>query len=230
VRQRQQGPEVELTPQSVLLHTNAEPGVLTADGHAHCLSVFVERNHLLDRVRDAEDLIGRHIDVDPLILRYLRRYLEHLIAGKDEAVHPLVADQIGTTLLDLVALTLANGRDGPLSHSRGIRGARLQEVLVSITSNFDNAGFSPSQLAAKLGLTQRYIQDLLYETGRTFSERVMELRLQKARVMLGDPRHDKLKISDIAYACGFNEVSYFNRCFRRRFGASPSHYRDRGQG
>jgi transcriptional regulator GlxA family with amidase domain len=55
---------------------------------------------------------------------------------------------------------------------------------------------------------------------------VLELRLQKARVMLGDPRRARLKISDIAFACGFNEVSYFNRCFRRRFGASPTQYRN----
>jgi AraC-like DNA-binding protein len=26
-------------------------------------------------------------------------------------------------------------------------------------------------------------------------------------------------------ACGFNDISYFNRSFRRRFGASPLHYR-----
>jgi AraC-like DNA-binding protein len=32
-------------------------------------------------------------------------------------------------------------------------------------------------------------------------------------------------VSDIAYACGFSEVSYFNRCFRRRFGASPTQMR-----
>jgi transcriptional regulator GlxA family with amidase domain len=34
-----------------------------------------------------------------------------------------------------------------------------------------------------------------------------------------------MKVSDIALACGFNEVSYFNRCFRRRFGASPLQHR-----
>jgi AraC-like DNA-binding protein len=34
-----------------------------------------------------------------------------------------------------------------------------------------------------------------------------------------------MRVSDIAYACGFNEVSYFNRCFRRRFGASPTQMR-----
>ena len=43
--------------------------------------------------------------------------------------------------------------------------------------------------------------------------------------MLASPRYDGLKVSDIAYACGFNEVSYFSRCFRHRFGASPVQYR-----
>ena len=54
---------------------------------------------------------------------------------------------------------------------------------------------------------------------------VLELRLQKARAMLASPRYDRMKVSDIALACGFNEVSYFNRCFRRRFGASPTQFR-----
>jgi AraC-like DNA-binding protein len=43
--------------------------------------------------------------------------------------------------------------------------------------------------------------------------------------MLRDPTHDALKVIDVAYACGFNDVSYFNRCFRRRFGASPTELR-----
>ena len=30
------------------------------------------------------------------------------------------------------------------------------------------------------------------------------------------------RISDIAFACGFNDLSYFNRCFRRRFGLTPT--------
>ena len=43
--------------------------------------------------------------------------------------------------------------------------------------------------------------------------------------MLADPRHDRVKVSDIALACGFNAVSHFNRCFRRRFGAPPTQFR-----
>ena len=82
-------------------------------------------------------------------------------------------------------------------------------------------------IAAKLGLSANYIQKILYETEATFTERVLELRLQKAREMLADPRNDRLKVSNIALSCGFNEVSYFNRCFRRRFGEAPTQSRRR---
>ena len=40
--------------------------------------------------------------------------------------------------------------------------------------------------------------------------------------MLRDPRYAATSISDIAFACGFGDLSYFNRAFRRRYGATPS--------
>ena len=98
-----------------------------------------------------------------------------------------------------------------------------------IKAGFSDPGFSARNVALRLGLAPHYVQNLLSETGASFTERVLELRLQKARAMLSDPRHDRLKISEIAYTCGFNEVSYFNRCFRRRFGASPTQFRGDGR-
>jgi len=133
-------------------------------------------------------------------------------------------------LADLLALTLGTHRDAAeIAKARGVRAARLGLVLAEIKSNYADPSFSEGQLAAKLGLSPRYIRDLLHDTGATFSERVLELRLQKARAMLADRAHDGLKIGDLAYACGFNEVPYFNRCFRRRFGASPTQFRGNGE-
>jgi AraC-like DNA-binding protein len=52
------------------------------------------------------------------------------------------------------------------------------------------------------------------------SMRLMELRLRHAADLLA---HEPLRrISDIAFDCGFNDLSYFNRCFRRRFGLTPT--------
>jgi AraC-like DNA-binding protein len=41
----------------------------------------------------------------------------------------------------------------------------------------------------------------------------------------GDPRRSGEKISTVAYDCGFGDVSYFNRMFRRSYGATPSDIR-----
>jgi hypothetical protein len=43
-------------------------------------------------------------------------------------------------------------------------------------------------------------------------------RLARAHRLLGDPRRGPEKISAVALDCGFGDVSYFNRAFRRRYG------------
>jgi AraC-like DNA-binding protein len=55
--------------------------------------------------------------------------------------------------------------------------------------------------------------------------RLLELRLRKAADLLA--RASEWRISDIAFDCGFNDLSYFNRCFRRRFGLTPTAARAR---
>lgn len=51
---------------------------------------------------------------------------------------------------------------------------------------------------------------------------MMTQRLARAHRMLGDPRHARRSITAIAYEAGFNDLSYFNRAFRRRYDATPS--------
>ena len=80
-------------------------------------------------------------------------------------------------------------------------------------------------LAAAAGLSERYVNELLYDAGASFTMRLTELRLRKAADLLLVQTEGK--ISDIAFACGFNDLSYFNRCFRRRFGLTPTAARGR---
>jgi AraC-like DNA-binding protein len=46
--------------------------------------------------------------------------------------------------------------------------------------------------------------------------------------LLKDPRFFSHAISTIAFECGFGDLSYFNRSFRRMYGATPSDIRDAG--
>jgi AraC-like DNA-binding protein len=116
--------------------------------------------------------------------------------------------------------------DGIIStDAGGLRGARIASVLAQIGESFADQQFSTRVVAQKLGLSVRYVQDLLQGSGMSITDRIMALRLEKARTLLTEDRQCALRISDVAAACGFNELSYFHRSFRRRFSASPAKFR-----
>lgn len=223
---RQLGREASFDREGVALVSDAQPGHLAAGAGEKWMFVGVPARQLAALVRDVEDLIARPLGRGRPATRYLRRYLDILLSPGGMEDDPSLNQHIETTLVDLVALVLGAGRDGAeIARQRGLRATRLQTILATIKSGYDDPGFSVHALASRVGLSPRYIQDILHDTGTTLTERVLERRLQRARAMLTDRRHAARRVIDIALACGFNEVSYFNRAFRRRFGTSPSEMR-----
>src|SRR5688500_17686106 len=85
---------------------------------------------------------------------------------------------------------------------------RACTTFAALKADFADPAVSVASLATKLALSPAYLQRLLYDTGASFTERVLELRLQKARAMLASASHRRSRISEIALACGFSEVSY----------------------
>lgn len=57
--------------------------------------------------------------------------------------------------------------------------------------------------------------------GLTFQDYVMRYRILESCRLLQDPNSN---ITDVAYAVGFNDASYFSRTFRRYIGMTPSNY------
>ena len=110
------------------------------------------------------------------------------------------------------------------------RHARLSAILRTIESQSDDPDLSAAAVAALLGITPRYVHLLLEGTGKSFTHHVLERRLERAAVLLRDPQWGHRKVADIAAEAGFTDLSYFNRAFRRRFGATPSAIRASGHG
>jgi AraC-like DNA-binding protein len=220
----QVGRESVLDAGGAALGNGAEAGDVCANGGNAYAMVVVPAERLEELVAGAEDMVARPIDPATPAMRHLRRYVEML--SREDEDDPALLAHIGTALTDLIGLALGAGREAAeLARMRGMRASQLALVLAEIRAGFRDPAFSPGVVASKVMLSPRYIRDLLHDTGTGFTERVMELRLQRARAMLAHRECDRLKVIDIALDCGFNEVSYFNRSFRRRFGASPTQYR-----
>jgi AraC-like DNA-binding protein/ligand-binding sensor protein len=61
-------------------------------------------------------------------------------------------------------------------------------------------------------------------TGITFTDYLGRVRVEKAKNLLLNPH---IRVSEIAYAVGFQSLTHFNRVFRDLTGDSPSHFREK---
>jgi AraC-like DNA-binding protein len=95
-------------------------------------------------------------------------------------------------------------------------------ALGHIARTFDEPELNLAAVARSQGVSPRYLQRLIETTGTSFSERVNELRLQRAFALLTAAGGGERRISDVALSCGFSDISHFNRLFRSRFGDTPS--------
>jgi AraC-like DNA-binding protein len=217
------GREFTMRPGSMVLLKLDEP-FFAADGASQkrFTNVHLPVDSLRVMVSDVDDLVGCELEPGGA-LSLAMDYSDLLLR------HPTAADEAGmaiaTHLIDLAAIGLGARRDvAAAARRRGLRAVRLKAVLAILEARFPEPDFSAQKLAAAAGLSERYVNELLFEAGASFTTRLTELRLRKAADLL---THRDGRISDVAFACGFNDLSYFNRCFRRRFGLTPTAARGR---
>ncbi len=100
--------------------------------------------------------------------------------------------------------------------------ARVTRVLRAVEATPD-APHTLSEMAENARLSPWHFLRCFEElTGATPRQYLLRMRLRKAAVKL---KQDSTRIVDIAFDCGFGDVSNFNRAFRAEFGTTPSMYR-----
>jgi AraC-like DNA-binding protein len=176
-------------------------------------------------VPDLDDVLSRRIVPRTEALQYLMGYVGFLEAQQIPADAEL-ARATALHMRDLFALALGASRDAAVvAEGRGLRAARLQAMKRYIADNLSDGNLTVRAVAARHRVTPRYVQRLFESEGTTFSEYVLDQRLACVHRMLPDPRYAGWTVSAIALEAGFGDVSYFNRRFRHRFGASPTQCR-----
>ena len=82
-----------------------------------------------------------------------------------------------------------------------------------------------SDIASHLYLSPSHLSHVFKdETGVSLMDYMTAIRIEESKHLLTDAH---LSITDVAMALGFNDSSYFSRCFKKQEGISPSEYRQR---
>lgn len=158
-------------------------------------------------------------------LNLLVAYVSGLFTGEPPQT-PQLRRLVVSHIQDLVAATVA-----PMWSSRAIPGgraiaaARLRAIMADIAAYLGDCNLTAAVVAQRQRVTPRYVHKLFEQEGLVFSRFVLERRLARAHRMLTDVRLAQRSISSVAYEVGFGDLSYFNRAFRRCYGATPSEVR-----
>lgn len=219
------GGSAELGPGDAMLVPPGHIGGIVAKDNAASLALRLPRPLLRDLLGPADPPCLRLIPRRDSRLELLSTYVR-LLLTTERPLLPSTAAIADRQLTELIAHLLDPATDIPGGERLGgVKAARLKAVIAGIEQHLANPNLTAGWLAAKLGLSERYVQHLLARTGTGFSRLVRRKRLERARAMLEDRAAPHLRIAEIAYAVGFNDLSNFNHAFRRHFGRTPSEIR-----
>jgi AraC-like DNA-binding protein len=201
--------------------SGCDPGSIALDSAAQIVGFSFPRAVLGSLLRDSDAWIARPIPGQSGSLQLLIRYLR-ILRDEPAAAAPEVQRLAVLHIYDLLAIALGATPDAAeVARERGVHAARLRVVKADIADHVSDGDLSIADVAARHRLKPRYVQRLFESEGTTFTQFVCDRRLDAAYRMLASRRFDHKRIGDIAFEAGFNDLSYFNRAFRRRFEASP---------
>jgi len=219
------GDEIALRDGDAMLLSYSESRTVTRPGLVHHRVLRLPRASLAPLVPHIDDAVLRPIARGTGALSLLTNYVGALM--DDPAVVAAEMRHLAVAqLCDLIVVTLGATRDAAaVAKGRGLRVARLRAVKQDIEAHLAHGDLSPAAVARRQRISDSYILKLFEGEGTSFSEFALGRRLARAHRMLTDRRWAERSIASIAFESGFGDLSYFNRTFKRCYGARPSDIR-----
>ena len=219
------GREVTLDVGDAILMNTAEFKAFDRRAYGGALALRVPRAVLTSIVSHVDDVVMHPVSRQVGILKLLGGYTISML-NEVTLPSPELQRTAVNHLHDLVALALGATHDAAgIAIGRGLPAARLRLAKAYIVENSNRRDLSVGGVAAHLGLTPRNLQRLFESEGTTFSEFLLAQRLSRAYTMLTEANWARSPVGAIAYDAGFGDLSYFNRSFKRRYGATPREIR-----
>jgi AraC-like DNA-binding protein len=152
----------------------------------------------------------------------LTSYLEHLCQDFAALDGPSMVAAL-KSLDHLLSAALGDQRARDLGLAGTVADERYRAALRYIEDNLESPALSPESIAAFLCISPRQMHRVFEGAGKTVAAEVRRIRLERAVQLL--QTCPLMPITDVAFACGFESLATFYRCFKTEFQATASEIR-----
>ena len=182
------------------------------------LDYFSQGSVVLHEFLNTPSLVRKGIDDGGSLCRTILELQKQLQSNIDRSEQGLEANLL------LAQLFIELSRQRIKKHTAYQGSIYVRRALSYIDKNYDNM-IGVENIATAAGISLSHLQRLFKNhTGNTLIDRVNELRIKKARLLL---ETSSLPIIDIAIMVGFHNRQHFSCIFRKLTGCSPSLYKKR---
>jgi AraC-like DNA-binding protein len=220
----QDGRTAILKPGDFALYDTTRPYDLTFTETFGQLVLRLPREIVSSRLSDAESLTALPIQGDRGAGRLVSGFIHQLHAQLDE-LDAESAWRLHASAVDLLATALASqiGTQQP-----GVRESHIlfrRRIRAFIDRQHSDPDLSCELIAARHGISERYLRKLFEGSNESVSEWIWKRRLDQAKRDLVDPLRSHIAITSIGYEVGFKDPAHFSRAFKARFGMTPREFR-----
>jgi AraC family transcriptional regulator len=176
----------------------------------------------LKRIRHHMAARKQAVALDDILCGALLRQLLTLLMEEDGGLSR-VRQQHCQALLNALLHQLCYQLD--LRHKKDVinsQSSKFLHVQIAVDYIHDHLGerLTAPEVAAQTGLQQSYFRQIFQQiTGLTLHRYIMQLRLERARDLLGN---SELALAAIAEEVGFSNQSHMTSCFRRYYDITPA--------
>jgi AraC-like DNA-binding protein len=216
------GRQSRIGPRDCILVDSAHPVKLYFEGqYGNHIAVHLPRHTLLgdpaNPVRIAQPLAA----TDPMATMLSALVAKIVRSDSNPTRGPQLRDLLQHALKEAFATDEGHEISAPKDRASG----RLELARLLIDRHLTEGRLSPNWLSRRLGVSLRTLQEDFCSAGVTVTSFIRDRRLRLAKEKLTEGRrNERGGIADIAYASGFNDISYFNRSFKKAFGSSPKEF------
>lgn len=161
---------------------------------------------------DASKVAGMDCGADayiekPFSIQYLEACLKNLIMMRET-----LRQRYATSPLTPLMSVANNSMDNRF----------LQTMTRLIEENMSDSNLSVEFLTEQMGISRSsFYSKIKSLTDKTPNELIQLMRLKKAALLL---RENRYRINEVCYMVGFNNPSYFSKCFAKQFGMKPGEF------
>ncbi|VVO59149.1 HTH-type transcriptional activator RhaR [Pseudomonas fluorescens] len=220
----QDGNRAIISPGDFAIYDATRPHKLNFANDWRQIIVSLPRSSLNQLVVGMESRMATRVSMDNPVGRVMRMFLES-VTSQISQFSAAEMVKLSESATNLIALTLGNLQALDPEHSRS-QALTLMRVKVFVNDNLHDPTLNAQFVSRGTGLSARYINKLFEHEASSLMRYLLRRRLERCSTDLLNPANATLRISDIAFRWGFNDLSHFSRVFRGVYGQAPRDWRE----